>query len=225
MVGFLVIALVFSCYVTPSYASEVVKVSSNFSNELISNDNLVSASFDRIEFTREIPTPSTFRTDGVTTAQTYLTETAVLIPDNEEVANRIIAQLANMNHGEKIDTTSSVIIYTNVYYERVTGHSGLSYVDMININGGYNIVSANGTTVVAGELVYGQNGLRNTDGAFVVNGPSYLYTTAAYWNTIMPASWPAVFPGDMGDVGCVYTVTLQRPNGYQWTVQLPNKVY
>jgi hypothetical protein len=108
-------------------------------------------------------------------------------------------------------------IYTTVYYDTITGYNNLSYTKMEKISGGWTMSGSDGTSVVSGYIVYNQTGYGSSTGGHVAGQRASTYKTNSSWTITVPSSWQGVIPGDAEAVGCTYIVTMQRPNGYQWS--------
>lgn len=106
----------------------------------------------------------------------------------------------------------------------VSGAEGKSFIDMSKVKGGYTWHGRDGSTVADGYIAYNQTGVTQSGGVFT-NQTRSTHKTSSSWTITVPSSWKGVIPSDIGDVGCTYQVTLQRPSGYQWsTDELTNHI-
>ena len=75
-------------------------------------------------------------------------------------------------------------------------------------------------TVPNHKLTIGQVGSRCFDQI------AYYTLTQSSWSCTPPSTWMAVTDGDgMGTVGCFYELTIKRPNGYTWKLELSNNLF
>jgi len=211
-------AFVFSS-VIPSYAAKTNDAGSI--KDLIDIQYLVSASSDRVEFSRTTLVGSAIKANSLTSVQSFAKENLALIPENETAANEIMQVLSSggSNYEYLNDISGTIKIYTTVYYDIVSGYNGLSYTDMSKITGGWTMSGANGTTVVDGYIAYMQSGFRASNGSFI-NQTASTNKTSSSWTITVPSSWQGVIPGDAGNIQCNYQVTMQRPSGYTWTTDM-----
>lgn len=119
---------------------------------------------------------------------------------------------------EDHDSSLSVKAYTTVYYTTSTKNSN-TYYSITNVQGGIDIQDS-WATISYQDLRIGQVGRLGFDQILYYN------PTSLSWSYSPPSTWVSMTDADgMAVVGCSYKITIQRPNGYTWDLQLSNNIF
>lgn len=231
----LIMATIISCSVTlvpvyaanledKSYAGSATKVLdySFLSTSSISEQN------GAILLTREAMQPSREPQNqiGDTSIVNEIQEIVYLIPNEKsstmEILRAIQSAIASRSTGSKfeedLDASLSARGHLTINYDRKVENSR-SLILLTQVSGGCEILDSH-TQVDSQEVAYGCSGLPLSRGQSTSRNPRTLT-----WSYSCPSTWEYVYDGaNLSTVGAFYGLTLRRPNGYLWTLEINNNI-
>lgn len=208
---------------------------------IISNSNLTLASEEsnEVNLTREFLQEATaYEENGIVVLKReravstqsiqseHIQDVVWLLPKEECSSSDLLADIKSFTYSrgsghkyeEDSDSSLSVKAYTTVYYT-TSKQDILTYYSITSVQGGVVILDS-WVTVPNHKLTIGQVGSRCFDQI------AYYPLTQSSWSCTPPSTWMAVTDGDgMGTVGCFYELTIKRPNGYTWKLELSNNLF
>ena len=208
---------------------------------IISNSNLTLASEEsnELNLTREFLQEATaYEENGLVVLKReravstqsiqseHIQDVVWLLPKEEYSSSDLLADIKSFTYSrgsghkyeEEHDSSLSVKAYTTVYYT-TSKQDILTYYSITSVQGGVDILDS-WATISSQKLTIGQVGSRTFDQI------AYYNLVHLSWSCIPPSTWLAVTDGDgMGTVGCFYEITIRRPNGYTWNLELSNNLF
>lgn len=208
---------------------------------IISNSNLTLANEEsnEVNLTREfLQEASAYVENGIVVLKReravstqsiqseHVQDVVWLLPKEEYSSSDLLADIESFTYSrgsghkyeEEYDSSLSVKAYTTIYYTTSTQNSD-TYYSVTSVQGGVVILDS-WATVTNQKLTIGQVGFR------ALGQIAHYTLTQLSWSCSPPSTWMTVTDGDgMSTVGCFYEITIQRPNGYTWNLELLNNVY
>lgn len=185
------------------------------SSDLIDSANITRVEDNLIQFENNTLVASTVQGDVVIAKYQKKYAAILSVEDYTPSGSGSISR-------DTVDTSRTVHVYTTVDYSLVTD-SVLEYAAVDKVTGYYTASGLNGTTLIKQELRIGQTGW--TIGRFATQNEDYSIPVATTsWTKYPPSGWDPVCTTETNAIGATYTITMQRPSGSTWTVELENRL-